>query len=32
VHSQYATNPNVFPGSTTTEWLINWANGLINQQ
>ena len=32
VHSQYATNPNVFPGSTTTEWLIKWANGLINQQ
>lgn len=29
VHAQYATNPNVFPGSTTTEWLIDWTNGLI---
>ncbi|MDU0479139.1 cutinase family protein [Staphylococcus chromogenes] len=29
VHAQYATNPNVFPGSTTTQWLIGWAKGLI---
>ncbi|MDO4910861.1 MAG: cutinase family protein [Corynebacterium sp.] len=25
VHAQYATNPNVFPGTTTTQWLINWV-------
>ncbi|QGU01119.1 Cutinase [Corynebacterium kalinowskii] len=30
VHAQYATNPNVFPGSTTTQWLIDWATGLID--
>ncbi|MEJ6013215.1 cutinase family protein [Corynebacterium sp. H127] len=30
VHAQYATNPNVFPGSTTTQWLIDWAVGLID--
>ncbi|AKK04153.1 cutinase family protein [Corynebacterium epidermidicanis] len=30
VHAQYATNPNVFPGSTTTQWLIGWATGLID--
>lgn len=30
VHAQYATNPNVFPGSTTTQWLIDWAAGLID--
>lgn len=30
VHAQYATNPNVFPGSTTTQWLIDWSAGLID--
>lgn len=30
VHAQYATNPNVFPGSTTTAWLIDWAGRLID--
>ncbi|MDO4909007.1 MAG: cutinase family protein [Corynebacterium sp.] len=25
IHAQYATNPNVFPGSTTTQWLIDWV-------
>lgn len=25
IHAQYATNPNVFPGTTTTQWLIDWV-------
>lgn len=31
IHAQYATNPNVFPGSTTTQWLIDWSSGLIDR-
>lgn len=30
VHAQYATNPNVIPGSTATEWMLGWAHGAIN--
>lgn len=30
VHAMYATNPDVFPGTTTTEWLVGWASGLID--
>ncbi|WP_026165917.1 cutinase family protein [Corynebacterium mastitidis] len=29
VHAQYGTNPNVFPGTTTDRWLVDWAVGLI---
>lgn len=31
VHAQYATNPDVFPGTTTPEWVIGWSSGLIDQ-
>lgn len=31
VHAQYATNPVVFPGSTTSQWLIDWTAGLIDR-
>ncbi|ALC06928.1 hypothetical protein CDES_12920 [Corynebacterium deserti GIMN1.010] len=30
VHAQYATNPNVFPGTTTNAWIVNWATNLID--
>ncbi|KQB83467.1 cutinase family protein [Corynebacterium lowii] len=30
VHAQYGTNPNVFPGTTTNQWLVEWASGLID--
>lgn len=30
-HATYATNENVIPGMTATTWMIDWANGLINQ-
>ncbi|AHI23790.1 cutinase family protein [Corynebacterium vitaeruminis] len=29
-HSLYATNPNVVPGSTASDWIVGWAEGLIN--
>ncbi|PRQ11868.1 carbohydrate esterase [Corynebacterium sp. 13CS0277] len=29
IHAQYATNPDALPGVTATQWLIDWANGLI---
>ncbi len=29
LHAQYATNPNVFPGTTTNAWLVDWAVDLI---
>lgn len=29
VHAQYATNPNVIPGSTATEWLLGWAKDMV---
>lgn len=31
IHAQYATNPNVIPGTTTNAWLVDWASGLIDQ-
>ncbi|MDR7330453.1 cutinase family protein [Corynebacterium guangdongense] len=31
IHAQYASNPDVIPGTTTTQWAIDWAHGLINQ-
>lgn len=30
-HATYATNAGVIPGGTATSWIIDWANGLINQ-
>ncbi|WPF66017.1 MULTISPECIES: cutinase family protein [unclassified Corynebacterium] len=30
VHAQYGTNPSVFPGTTTNQWLVEWASGLID--
>ncbi|WP_080791805.1 cutinase family protein [Corynebacterium pacaense] len=30
IHAQYATNPNVIPGTTTNAWLVNWAENLID--
>lgn len=30
VHAQYATNPNVFPGTTTNAWVLDWAINLID--
>lgn len=29
IHAQYATNPNVIPGTTTNAWLVDWAVDLI---
>lgn len=31
IHAQYATNPDVFPGETTSQWVVNWAQDLINR-
>ncbi|MCK7638257.1 cutinase family protein [Corynebacterium pygosceleis] len=31
VHARYATNPNVFPGSTTSRWLVGWSSDLIDR-
>lgn len=30
-HATYATNKNVIPGATASTWIVDWANGLINQ-
>ncbi|AEX70798.1 cutinase family protein [Corynebacterium diphtheriae] len=30
VHALYATNPNVFPGTTTNQWVVDWIKGLID--
>lgn len=30
VHAMYATNPNVIPGTTAVDWLVNWASELID--
>lgn len=30
IHAQYATNPTVFPGTTTDKWLVDWATNLID--
>ncbi|AZA10523.1 cutinase family protein [Corynebacterium gerontici] len=29
VHGMYLTNPNVIPGTTAPEWIVNWARDLI---
>ncbi len=29
VHAQYATNPNVIPGTTANAWIVDWANQII---
>ncbi|QPK79009.1 cutinase family protein [Corynebacterium lizhenjunii] len=31
VHAQYATNPNVIPGTTANAWVVDWAHQLIAQ-
>lgn len=31
VHAMYATNPNVIPGTTTNQWIVDWASRLIEQ-
>lgn len=31
VHSQYNTNPNVVPGTTATQWIVQWMEKLINK-
>ncbi|AZA08323.1 cutinase family protein [Corynebacterium pseudopelargi] len=31
VHGMYATNPNVIPGTTAVQWVIDWARDLIQQ-
>ncbi|APT85623.1 cutinase family protein [Corynebacterium aquilae] len=30
IHAQYATNPDVIPGQTTSQWLVGWVEGLID--
>ncbi|MGI0541293.1 cutinase family protein [Corynebacterium aquatimens] len=32
VHAQYASNPNVIPGSTASEWTLQWARQTIDSQ
>ncbi|MGP6175238.1 cutinase family protein [Corynebacterium sp. A21] len=31
VHAMYATNPDVIPGTTTNQWLVDWASQLLQQ-
>ncbi|MDY5785070.1 cutinase family protein [Corynebacterium sp.] len=31
-HAQYASNPAVIPGTTTPEWVVQWARGVIDAQ
>lgn len=31
VHALYATNPNVIPGTTTNQWLVDWTSELAQQ-
>lgn len=31
IHAQYATNPDVIPGTTTNAWLVDWAVNLIDR-
>ena len=31
IHAQYASNPDVIPGTTTNAWVVEWATGLINR-
>lgn len=30
IHAQYASNPNVIPGTTTSDWTVRWAAGIID--
>ncbi|WIM67507.1 cutinase family protein [Corynebacterium breve] len=30
LHSMYATNPDVIPGTTTTQWIIDWSRNAID--
>lgn len=30
IHAAYASNTNVIPGTTTNQWTLDWAHGLIN--
>ncbi|GAB3947098.1 cutinase family protein [Corynebacterium tapiri] len=30
IHAQYASNQNVIPGTTTNQWVVDWAHNLIN--
>ncbi|AKK09880.1 cutinase family protein [Corynebacterium testudinoris] len=30
IHAQYATNPDVIPGTTVNAWVVDWAIGLID--
>lgn len=31
VHAQYASNPNVIPGTTANQWVLDWAISLIDR-
>ncbi|HZK31930.1 MAG TPA: cutinase family protein [Corynebacterium sp.] len=31
IHAQYASNPDVIPGTTTPQWILDWAHGLIQR-
>lgn len=31
-HAQYATNPEVIPGTTATQWTIDWARGVLDRE
>lgn len=30
VHAQYASNPDVVPGTTANQWVVDWAKGVID--
>ncbi|AWB84843.1 cutinase family protein [Corynebacterium liangguodongii] len=32
IHAQYATNPDVIPGTTAPAWTVDWARGVIDAQ
>lgn len=32
VHAMYATNPNVIPGTTASEWSVEWIRGTIDNK
>ena len=31
-HAMYASNPNVIEGTTASQWTVDWARGVINNQ
>ena len=31
IHAMYASNDEVIPGTTTNQWVVDWASGIINQ-